>query len=102
MARVVLFLMPLMLFAGPVAAGDAERGELTVIDWCGGCHVIGTGQAPPGRPPAFSTILQIMSPASIEHYLSWERHEGMPALALEEDDLADIVAYFERLNAAGD
>ncbi|NNG04209.1 MAG: cytochrome c [Inquilinus sp.] len=103
MAKTGWFLLtaPVIALAGTASAGDAEPGLETVIDWCGGCHVVGVGEAPPARPPAFSTILDLKTPDSIEHYLSWERHEGMPSLALEEDDIADIVAYFEHLQRTG-
>lgn len=79
------------------AVGDAETGRDTAVDWCGGCHVIGAGNAPEGEPPTFSEILELRSPDSIRHYLTWERHPAMPALALEQRDIEDLVAYFSYL-----
>ena len=31
------------------------------------------------------------------HSLTWERHPAMPALALESEDIEDLVAYFAYL-----
>ena len=80
-----------------LAVGDAETGRDTAMDWCGGCHVIGAGAAPEDEPPSFGDILELRSPDSIRHYLSWERHPAMPALALEDQDIEDLVAYFSYL-----
>ncbi len=81
------------------SVGDADTGRETADDWCGGCHVIGVGEAPEGDPPSFSAILEMRSPEGIRHYLTWERHPAMPALALESQDIDDLVAYFGYLQS---
>lgn len=84
--------------AGTVArAGDAETGRQAAADWCGGCHVIGAGDPLEGDAPAFADILELRTPESIRHYLIWERHPSMPALALERQDIDHLVAYFTYL-----
>lgn len=81
------------------AAGDAEIGQEAAMDWCGGCHMIGAGEAPEGEPPSFASILELRSPEAIRHYLTWERHPAMPALALEAEDIDHLVAYFTYLDS---
>lgn len=77
--------------------GDTETGQQAAMDWCGGCHAIGAGDIPEGDTPSFVTLLELRSPASIRHYLTWERHPAMPAMALESQDIEDLVAYFTYL-----
>lgn len=79
------------------AVGDAETGQQAAMDWCGGCHAIGAGDIPEGDAPSFMTLLELRSPESIRHYLTWERHPAMPAMALESQDIEDLVAYFTHL-----
>lgn len=81
----------------PAAMGDAEIGQQAAMDWCGGCHAIGAGDIPEGDAPSFMTLLELRSPESIRHYLTWERHPLMPAMALEAQDIEDLVAYFTHL-----
>ena len=79
------------------AAGDAQIGQQAAMDWCGGCHAIGAGDFPDSYAPSFVTLLELRSPDSIRHYLTWERHPEMPAMALEAQDIEDLVAYFNYL-----
>ena len=79
------------------AIGDAESGQQAAMDWCGGCHAIGMGEVPDSDAPSFATLLELRSPDSIRHYLTWERHPAMPAMALEARDIENLVAYFAYL-----
>ncbi len=81
------------------AIGDAETGREAAMDWCGGCHAIGAGEVPESDAPSFAMLLELRTPESIRHYLSWERHPEMPALALEAQDIEDLVAYFAYLES---
>ena len=76
------------------AIGDAETGQQAAMDWCGGCHAIDAGDMPESYAPSFMTLLELRSPDSIRHYLTWERHPAMPAMALESQDIENLVAYF--------
>lgn len=83
--------------ADVAAVGDAETGREAAMDWCGGCHAIGAGDVPESDAPSFAMLLELRSPEAIRHYLTWERHPEMPALALESQDIEDLVAYFAYL-----
>ncbi len=83
--------------ADVAAVGDAEIGREAAEDWCGGCHAIGAGDMPESDAPSFAMLLELRTPESIRHYLTWERHPAMPALALEAQDIDDLVAYFSYL-----
>ena len=85
--------------ADQVAVGDVEFGRDTAAEWCGGCHVIGVGDAMESDAPPFTMLLELRTPEEIGHYLTWERHPAMPALALEAQDVEDLVAYFSYLDA---
>lgn len=76
------------------AMGDPEIGRRAAMDWCGGCHAIGAGDTFESDAPSFATLLELRTPDSIRHYLTWERHPSMPALALEGQDIENVVAYF--------
>jgi len=81
----------------PASAGDAEIGQQAAMDWCSGCHAIGAGDTFESDAPSFATLLELRTPDSIRHYLTWERHPEMPAMALESQDIEDLVAYFTYL-----
>ena len=81
------------------AVGDAETGREAAMDWCGGCHAIGPGEMPAGDIPSFAMLLELRTPEAIRHYMTWERHPAMPALALEAQDIEDLVAYFSYLDS---
>ena len=83
--------------AGVASVGDAETGREAAMDWCGGCHAIGAGDVPESDAPSFAMLLELRTPEAIRHYLTWERHPAMPALALESQDIEDLVAYFSYL-----
>ncbi len=95
------------LISGPVLAqGDAEAGRLKA-DTCMGCHGIPgyTNVYPTYHVPKLGGQHAEYIVAALQTYKTGQRdHSTMhaQAVALSEQDMADIAAYFESLGASAD
>jgi cytochrome c len=92
--------------------GDADRGELAILDHgCGACHVIPGVRAARGDvgPPLAgfgrrSLIAGVVpnDPAHLVHWLrdprAFEPHTAMPDLGLTEREARDVAAYLYTLD----
>jgi len=93
--------MVVLLSTSPAAAqGDAEAGHDLVQRWCTACHVVdreghGTDAAPP-LPRLLPSGTR--TPDDLRTWLS-DPHPPMPKLNLSRQEIEDIVAYLERLEA---
>lgn len=93
--------MVVLLSASSVAAqGDAEAGHDLVQRWCTSCHVVdhegrGTDAAPP-LPGLLASGAR--TPDHLRIWLS-DPHPPMPNLDLSRQEIENIVAYLESLQA---
>lgn len=78
---------------------SAARGRLLAESRCGACHAM-TGEAEPGRPPAFSTLAARYRAHSLRARLTEideTGHFNMPPLKMGDADVEDIAAWLDSL-----
>jgi mono/diheme cytochrome c family protein len=78
---------------------SASRGQLIAEARCASCHAM-TGEAEPGRPPAFATLAARYRAHSLRNRLTEideTGHFNMPPLRLGDADVADIAAWLDSL-----
>jgi mono/diheme cytochrome c family protein len=98
------FLMMSLVSLGVVAAcgaraqqsiGDPEAGSLVASEFCAGCHAISVeqGMSPILQAPRFEDVANTTGTAM--GLLTWltTSHPPMPTIALEPEELRNIVAY---------
>lgn len=82
---------------------------------CGGCHAVAEGPSPLADAPPFRDIHRRYPPGGLRQILqegmiapldppeegSPRHHPRMPMVTLEEDELADLMAYLKSLEAEG-
>lgn len=86
--------------AGTESSGaSASRGRLIAEAQCASCHAM-TGEAEPGRPPAFATLAARYRAHSLRTRLTEideTGHFNMPPLRMGDADVADIAAWLDSL-----
>jgi len=99
--RVLFLSLLLLMLAGPaMAGGDATRGEELAAD-CAMCHG-DAGEGDGGDTPAIAGMDEAAHVAALKGYASGEKEDasGMMAdyaVALSEQDMADLAAYYATL-----
>lgn len=82
------------------SAGDAEEGRKLAVQWCSSCHDIEPGGATSDMAPSLASVIAERG-RSTEWIRTWltAPHEPMPDLSLSRQEIDDLVAYIEQLNA---
>jgi mono/diheme cytochrome c family protein len=89
----------------PVVMGSAERGGVLVRDKCAGCHAVErTGDSPLASAPPFHTMgvrypVSALQEAFAEGLVT--THPAMPAFELQPTEIADLIAWLERVSGTG-
>ena len=81
------------------SGASASRGRLIAEARCASCHAM-TGEAEPGRPPAFATLAARYRAHSLQTRLTEideTGHFNMPPLRMGDADVADIAAWLDSL-----
>ena len=81
------------------SGASVSRGPLIAEARCASCHAM-TGEAEPGRPPAFATLAARYRAHSLQIRLTEideTGHFNMPPLRMGEADVADIAAWLDSL-----
>jgi len=82
-------------------AADAEAGQAFVEGHCARCHATGsTGGSPMEEAPAFRTLFDNYAPEDLEEALAEgivTGHPAMPEWQLEPQEVADVIAYLNKL-----
>lgn len=101
MRTTLLSCIALLVTAHAVAkpVGDPGRGEGLTQRWCATCHQPVGGAAATDMVPTFAQIAGKAKedPAYIRAFLN-HPHAPMPPLDLDQQEIADIVAYFDDLS----
>ena len=83
---------------------SADRGRFYALRSCAGCHAVGAlGQSPNGSAPTFGAIRLRYNALSLPRRLaeiSKNGHYEMPPIYMTPDEIQDIVAYVETLDAS--
>lgn len=89
--------------AGAAEVGDADKGLLLAKQWCASCHLVAADQASTVQTmaPPFAVVAKGMDAARQEQLRTWLTvpHAAMPDLKLSRQDIADLLAYLQRLAA---
>ncbi len=111
----VAFLAGLVLAAcstapeAPPSAREADpgavlRGERLAGEYCAACHAVGVGGASPmAEAPPFRTLHERYPVTFLQEALAEglvTAHPAMPAVELDPDQIRDLIAYLESLEAA--
>jgi mono/diheme cytochrome c family protein len=100
---VPVFLLLLVLVAGPAEAGDVERGRAIAQDNCSRCHAIGSqGDSPFEPAPPFRDVVQKWPPTYLAEALGEGivvGHPDMPEFTFSDTEIDDLIAYLESLQA---
>jgi len=84
--------------------GSADRGRFYALRSCAGCHAVGVlGRSPSVNAPSFSAIRLRYNALSLPRRLaeiSENGHYEMPPIAMTPDEIRDIVAYVETVDAS--
>ncbi|MGC6329843.1 c-type cytochrome [Rhizorhabdus sp. FW153] len=87
--------------AGSAGAGDADRGHDLAVARCGACHAVeARGRSPLRAAPPFRTLGRRYPVESLDEALAEgivAGHPDMPSDPWEATDIADFIAYLERL-----
>jgi len=80
------------------AAPDDIRGEALATRWCAPCHLPGANGKVTDAAPTFHAVAALArkDPDSIRTFLA-RPHAPMPPLELDRGQIADLVAYFQKL-----
>ncbi len=101
---VALLVVPLLLIAGPQAAGDAKAGKVVYDRKCASCHGA-NGEGKPALAKALKVEIRALGSKEVQaksdEVLAKESSEGVgkmrPVKGLSEKDVADLVAYIRSL-----
>lgn len=89
----------------PVIMGSADRGAMLVQQKCAGCHSVErTGDSPMRAAPPFRAMgvlypVRDLQEAFAEGLVT--AHPAMPAFELQSTEVADLIAYLERVSGTG-
>lgn len=91
--------------APPASSTDpAARGRLLVETRCASCHAVGpVGDSPISPAPPFRALSQRYPVANLQEAFAEgisTGHPQMPQIALEADQVKDLIAYLESIQAA--
>ena len=96
--------------SGPAPRGSntldvsADRGRFYAVRSCAGCHAVaGLGASPNGSAPTFGSIRLRYNALSLSRRLesiSRNGHYEMPPIYMTPDEIQDIVAYVETIEAS--
>ena len=86
-----------LLGAAPALAADAADGEMLAKRWCSECHLVAPDQtvARPGAP-SFASISERRRIPEIDTFLKMS-HPNMPDMSLTRDEIADLIAWMQKL-----
>lgn len=90
---------------GPVAMGSPDRGAILVREKCAGCHSVErSGESPMRAAPPFRAMgvqypVRDLQEAFAEGVVT--AHPDMPAFELQSAEIADLIAYLERVSGTG-
>jgi len=83
---------------------SADRGRFYALRSCAGCHAVGVlGTSPNANAPSFSTIRLRYNALSLPRRLaeiSENGHYEMPPINMTPDEIRDIVAYVQTVDAS--
>lgn len=86
--------------------GSAARGEVLADMRCSSCHAVGrSGPSPMAAAPPFRGLAQRYPVAQLQEALAEglvTAHPAMPQVELEEDDIADLIAYLDSVGSSTD
>jgi mono/diheme cytochrome c family protein len=89
----------------PVVMGSADRGAILVRQKCAGCHAVErSGDSPMRAAPPFRAMgvqypVRDLQEAFAEGLVT--AHPAMPAFELQSTEIADLIAYLERVSGTG-
>lgn len=89
----------------PIIMGAADRGALLVRQKCAGCHAVErSGDSPLSSAPPFRSMgvlypVRDLQEAFAEGLVT--AHPSMPAFELQATEIADLIAYLERVSGTG-
>jgi len=101
--RIASLLCLVLVAAGHPAeakpVGDTRRGEALTQRWCAACHQPSGGAVATDAAPTFPWIASQVkkNPGYIRAFLN-HPHAPMPPIDLDQQEIADIVAYFGDLS----
>lgn len=83
---------------------SADRGRFYALRSCAGCHAVGVlGESPNASAPSFGAIRLRYNALSLPRRLaeiSKSGHYEMPPIYMTPNEIQDIVAYVETVNAS--
>jgi mono/diheme cytochrome c family protein len=83
---------------------SADRGRYYALRSCAGCHAVGVrGESPNASAPTFGSIRLRYSALSLPRRLqeiSKDGHFEMPPIYMTPDEIRDITAYVETVDAS--
>lgn len=89
----------------PVIMGSADRGAMLVQQKCAGCHSIErTGASPMASAPPFRAMGVLYPVSDLQEAFAEglvTAHPAMPAFELQSTEIADLIAYLERVSGTG-
>ncbi len=89
----------------PVIMGSADRGEMLVQQKCAGCHSVErSGDSPMRAAPPFRAMgvlypVRDLQEAFAEGLVT--AHPAMPAFEMTPTEIADLIAWLERVSGTG-
>ena len=98
--HLTLLALLVTVFASPVAAADAGKGETIAVRWCAACHLVkpGQSQAKADAPP-FTAIATRRTYEDLRLFLA-NPYPRMPDMSLTRDEIADLVAFIKTYGLA--
>ena len=89
----------------PVIMGSADRGAMLVQQKCAGCHSVErTGDSPMAAAPPFRAMGVLYPVSDLQEAFAEglvTAHPAMPAFELQSTEIADLIAYLERVSGTG-
>ena len=89
----------------PVIIGSADRGASLVQQKCAGCHAIErSGDSPMSGAPPFRDMGVLYPVSDLQEAFAEglvTAHPAMPAFELQSTEIADLIAYLERVSGTG-
>ena len=89
----------------PIVMGSADRGAMLVQQKCAGCHSVErSGDSPMPSAPPFRAMGVLYPVSDLQEAFAEglvTTHPSMPAFELEPTEIADLIAYLERVSGTG-